>query len=875
MTTPASQAKPAIRTPDQRLRIFVSSTLRELEPERRAARAAVERLHLAPVMFELGARPHPPRDLYRAYLGQSDVFVGVYWERYGWVAPGEDVSGLEDEYRLAPRAMPKLIYVKEPADREERLDGLIARIQADDTASYKAFGTPDELAHLLEADLATLLAERFDASRVVSPDDHGVPAVDDAAPRPPSFSLPVPYTRLVGRTAEVADVVALLADRDQRLVTLLGPGGIGKSRLAIAVAEAARPHFADGVVFAMLENVLEPDLLLPTLAYELGIRDTGEVPLERRVEIAFAGRRVLVVLDNFEQLVDAAPLLVRLYALAPDATFLVTSRAVLRVRGERVYEVPPLATNDPASPTSVSRALASPAVELFVERARAVKPDFEVTTANAAAVTGVCAALQGLPLAIELAAARMRVLTPAAILQRLDRQLPLLVDSSRDLPERQRTLRSTIEWSTGLLRDPERALLADLGVFSGDFTLEAVEAIGDGRPWSDDALGALGALVDFSLVRQREAEGEPVFALLGTVREFAVGVLREHGDEREMRDRHARFYAGLARREAERLAGGATQRDAVARLTLERENLRAAVRHLVEVGDAETATEIAWRLYLFWWIGGYFLELSVWMTELVAHGGQLSPHERAVARFYVLWEQMWSAPTPRTVREILEVADLFAESGDRLGVAMATATAGLAQVASGDPDLDSAAERLRSGADTFRAIGARWGEVLTLVALGRLEWVRGRQDAARRFFRLALEAAEAGGDDFGATVASHQLGRALLVDGQVEEAARVFGAGLAYSLELGHADGIAYGLEGLCAIAAIRHDVERAGVLAGAAAAIRQRVGMYEAPVFVFHERYVEGLRTAENSAALDGAVARGREFGAREAAEFALTPST
>ena len=201
---------PVIRTPDQRLRIFVSSTLRELEPERAAARRAIERLHLAPVMFELGARPHPPRELYRAYLAQSDVFVGVYWQQYGWIAPGEEISGLEDEYRLAPHEMPKLIYVKQPAEREERLAALMARIRDDDTASYTPFSTADELAELIEADLATLLAERFDASRAVDRDigEHAEPTC------PPSLAaLPMPSTDVVGRETEVA--------------TLLGRGSAG------------------------------------------------------------------------------------------------------------------------------------------------------------------------------------------------------------------------------------------------------------------------------------------------------------------------------------------------------------------------------------------------------------------------------------------------------------------------------------------------------------------------------------------------------------------------------------------------------------------------------------------------------------------------
>jgi predicted ATPase len=851
-----------IRTPDQRLRVFVSSTLRELEAERRVARASIERLRLAPVMFELGARPHPPRELYRAYLAQSDVFVGVYADSYGWVAPGEQISGLEDEYRLAPREMPKLIYIRHSTQRDTRLDALIDRIRDDDTASYRSFTSTEELAELVEADLATLLAERFDAGR----DAGGTSATTD----PLAARIPSPFTRLIGRDRAVADVLDLLGGGQTRLVTLLGPGGIGKSRLAIAVAEAASEMYPDGTIFVMLENVLEPDLLLPTIGYALGIRDTAEVPLERRLALALEGRRMLIVLDNFEQLVQAAPVLVQLYTIAPDASFLVTSRSILRIRGERVYDVAPLATHDPASPASVSRALSSAAVELFVERARAVKPDFELSASGGAAVVGICRVLQGLPLAIELAAARMRVLTPESILRRLDNQLPLLVDSSRDLPERQRTLRSTIEWSTGLLHESERELLFDLGVFSHGFTLDSVEELGAGRAWEGTAMDGLAALVDSSLVDQQDIDGESVFSLLSTVREYAVGELRARGEDQRMRAAHARLYAALALREAPRL-GGPEQRAAVARLNLERSNLRSGVRHLIFMEDFATASTVAWRLYLYWWIGGYLSETALWMQEMLDRGGGDTPFARAVARYYVLWKEMFGTQTPTAVDGFCEVSDLFAEAGEAMGSAMALATAGLAQITAGDVDFDTAAERLWRGAEGFRAAGARWGEVLVLVALGRLEWLRRRDDDALAMFQRALDASLAAADEFTATVAAHHLGRALLRGGRVEDALRVYIEGMAGSVALDNDEGIAYSLEGLCSIAALDGDVERAGVLAGAAAAIRKRTGQYDAPAFVFHTRDLEPLATGPTGAALQAAIDRGREYGAREAAEYAL----
>ena len=291
-----------IRTPDQRLRVFVSSTLRELAPERRAARGSIERLHLAPVMFELGARPHPPRELYRAYLEQSDVFVGIYWQQYGWIAPDEEISGLEDEYRLAPREMPKLIYVKQPAEREERLADLIARIRDDDTASYKPFSTAEELAELVDADLATLLAERFDASRA---QPATVGATAGRRRRRARRGRPHPRAARrtpLGRETRSRRCSTGSAGTTKRLVTLVGPGGIGKTRLAIEVARLAQDRF-DRVTFVRLADVRDARRrAADDRAATSACATRATVPLDRADSgRARAGRRDLIVLDNFEQ----------------------------------------------------------------------------------------------------------------------------------------------------------------------------------------------------------------------------------------------------------------------------------------------------------------------------------------------------------------------------------------------------------------------------------------------------------------------------------------------------------------------------------------------------------------------------------------------
>ena len=521
LMTSAPDAR-VIRTPDQRLRVFVSSTLKELQPERLAARAAIERLHLAPVMFELGARPHPPRELYRAYLDQSDVFIGIYWQEYGWIAPDEEISGLEDEYRLAPREMPKLVYVKQPAEREESLAGLVARIRDDDTTSYKPFSTADELGELIESDLAILLAERFDASRSPAAASAASATADAGTADDAAEHLPLPPDEVLGRETDLMTLLEWLGGDDpRRLVTLVGPGGIGKTRLSIEAARLARDRF-DRVTFVALEHVRDPEGVLPAVARALGVRDDGGVPTFERLALARRGRRDLIVLDNFEQVVSAAPQVTSILTELPDATVMVTSRARLRVHGEQVFDVEPLGLPmDPAA-RSLAEIADAPAVQLFLDRAHAADARFDLTAENAEDVARICRTLDGVPLAIELAAACIRVLTPTAMLAKLDRVLSILKTSDRDMPERQRTIRATVEWSIDLLGPFARALFMRLGVFVGDFSLDAVEAVAGGEVWAVDLPGTLLELVDGSLLRQHDVGGEPFFSMLVPVRELAA-----------------------------------------------------------------------------------------------------------------------------------------------------------------------------------------------------------------------------------------------------------------------------------------------------------------------------------------------------------------
>ncbi len=599
-------AHPAsIRTPDQRIRVFLSSTLRELEPEREAARAAIESLRLAPVMFELGARPHPPRSLYRAYLAQSDIFVGLYWQSYGWVAPDEHVSGLEDEYRLSG-PMPHLIYIKHPApERDPRLDDLLNRIRRDDHSSYRGFETPAELAELLVADVATLLADRFDASR-----ERAQPGAPGSA-----AAIPAPFTSIIGRGTEHDRLIEMLASPGVRLVTIVGPGGIGKSRLAIEVAETIAETGRE-VAFAMLESVASPERVISMIARAVGVRDTGDEPLEAKLLTALAGRDLLLVVDNMEHVLDATADLVRLISALPRLQLLVTSRSPLRVRAERTFELGPLAVPD--TDASMADAATTSAVALFVDRAMAINPAFTLSDESAGAIGGIVRALDGVPLAIELAAARTRTMSPQEILERLDSALSLLVGGARDLPERQRAVRSTIEWSVRLLDAAPTAAFHALSVFAGPFTIEAAEAV---LAASDiDAFSCVEALVDASLVWQRERNGVRVFGMLVLVRAFA----REGADAEASAvatDRWMAHYVDLASQAPLRMRAS-DQLSWIRRLDAEAENLAAVMRHLLDTSRLDEAAEYAWSLYLYLWIDGLLGAVRTWMTELLARAEQ-------------------------------------------------------------------------------------------------------------------------------------------------------------------------------------------------------------------------------------------------------------
>ncbi|MCV0402497.1 MAG: adenylate/guanylate cyclase domain-containing protein [Chloroflexi bacterium] len=414
-------------------------------------------------------------------------------------------------------------------------------------------------------------------------------------------TLPTPPTSFVGRDDEIREIAALL--ESHRLVTLTGPGGTGKTRLSLRVASEIADRFPDGTHFVPLDGVHEVELVLPAIGQVLGLADPGREPLERLPE-HIGARRCLLVLDNLEQVVDAAPDLAELLRRTTELRLIVTSRSALRIYGEQEFPVPPLPVPETgAAAGSVGSIAESPAVLLFVERARAVRPGFGITEENAAAVAEICRRLEGLPLAIELAAARIRILSPEAMLARISSTLELGAGGARDLPERQQTLRGAIAWSHDLLDERDRAFFSSLAVFVGGADLESIDAV----IGTDDALDAIGSLLDKSLLRQGESETDARFRMLETIREYAYERLVERGAADEMRRRHAEHYIDMAERLAAEIMGP-RQKELLDRLDRERDNLRAAIASSIDLGETTMALRALAAMWRFWQMRGYLVE---------------------------------------------------------------------------------------------------------------------------------------------------------------------------------------------------------------------------------------------------------------------------
>ena len=809
----------AIRTPDQRLRVFVSSTLGELAPERQAVSRAISASRLTPVLFELGARAHPPRDLYRAYLAQSDVFVGLYWQRYGEIVPGLQMSGLEEEFELS-EALPRLLYVKAPAPgREPRLADLMARIRQE--ASYRRFGTPAELGRLVRDDLAVLLSERFAAAPTPSPVTAPPPrASSRAAP-----ALPVSTTSLVGREQAIGEVIALVERSEARLVTLTGPGGVGKTRLALAAGERLQDRYGAGTVFVPLAAVTRPELILAGIGRAVGADLAGaSSPVEALAEQLGDGRWLLI-LDNLEQVVQAARDLGELLARCAGVDILATSRTVLGLRAEREYPVPPLPLPDYSPGTPVGVLALSPAVALFVDRARAVRPGFALTEGNAEAVARICRRLEGLPLAIELAAARTRLLDPEGLLRRLEASLDALGTGAVDMPERQRTLRATVEWSTGLLDDAERFLLETTAVFVDGWTTQAaarVSGLGEDR-----TLDLTEALARHSLI-QLDSPGRRLRPrMLETVREFIAERLAARPDAAEVERRHAGYYRALAG-QADRPLRGPGQNEWKELLQAEAGNLAAAVRWYL-AHDPAPLPYMFRALYPWWSLRDHQAEAWPWVDQLVPAAGSLDPQARAELLWTatVLAGDMGDDPAALVARQGLgplleEIRDPFLRAVSHLALAWTSPIAG---------DFAGALREASASLEQLRAQDEPFWTALAAFTAGSMETTAGRYDDALRHLLEARDLA-GGFDGTWLTAGSRvQLGVLDVVRGQLGEAKGLLDEALSLSLAARSTPFVALTLAAYARLEFAERDPVRAARLEGAAEGLRKRGGLQAWPM--------------------------------------------
>ena len=751
-----------IRTPDQRLRVFVSSTLGELAPERAGVRTAIERMRLIPVMFELGARPHPPRNLYRAYLEQSDIFVGIYWERYGWVAPGMDISGLEDEF-LSAGEMPKLIYVKRPASNQEpRLEAMLAAMQEKGDVSYKSFATTEELQELIGDDLAVLLTERFAGGPVGAP-----PVVREAPPEqaagPDVAPLPSDPTPLVGRFPAMREVRDLVRRDDVRLVTLTGPGGVGKSRLAVAVARELEGDFTDGARFVPLAAIARPELVASSIAKVLDVRESDVASPQAAVEEELREKEILLLLDNFEQVLDAAPLITELLSAAPRLKILVTSRSILRVRGENEYQVPSLTI--PPRSVALEELLSYGATRLFIERAQAVQPSFVVGVDDVPVLVQICEGLDGLPLAIELAAARVRVLTLPAMLERLKSRLSLLTRGMADMPHRQQTLRNTIDWSYKLLEDGEQALFARLAVFRGGRTLEAAEEVCNPEGVYD-VLTGMSSLVEKSLLGERPGRaGEPRFVMLETLREYAVEQLDERGEKDELQRRHACYFLAFAEN-AEVELRSAEQVQWASRLDEEHDNLRVALEW-AEENDPDTLLRLAGSLGGFWVLRGHLAEGLQWTEIALSKGTGEAIHRGKVLRRR--GELSWGTGDREAASRLYtEYKTLSQDIGDEEGVALALR--GLARIELDEGDYDVALAIYEESLELQRKLGLDRSAAETLNNLGLVTTLKGEALRGADYLRECLAIFKRLKDQQGIARAELNLSVSLRQAGEIDEA---------------------------------------------------------------------------------------------------------